>query len=273
MSVYQYPYPQPGAPWFQLAFPQRVGELSADDQTFVGVLRERAAVWDFGWHDAWVYGWDDDDDRPGVVASLDLKAPGQNFFGASYVRGELHCGPLHPNITHFWHPWSPGLEHDDYGSPEALAHRAADWLEALLRRPVVLWLWSTPGSGHPPSYYAGRYEFADTGDLLAERYDDERAPAAQTARIRAAGHVVDWAREQGLTTETLTAPDAFTFIRGEREAAEIPDAVREEPKGNRALTGADHWLDCDMRWDTRRARDLGERERVQAAHRKKPRRP
>lgn len=259
MTAHQ--YSRLGAGWFELAYPQWEAELSADDLTFAAVLRQRAAVWDTPRHDAWVETWEDDDGRSGVLAGLDLATPGQGVYGASYVRGSLHCGPLHPSISHFLCPWSPGLDYDENGSPEALAHRAADWFEALLRRPVVLWLWSTPGRGHASSYYAGRFEFADTGDLLAERYDHDRAPAAQAARIREAGNFLDWPGGQVLTTETLTQPDTFRFISGDREAAVISDAIREMPAGVRVLTGAGHWLGCDLRWDTRRARELGLRRR------------
>jgi hypothetical protein len=254
-------YARPGAARFALAYPQGEAELSADDLAFAAELRRRAAAWDAACPEAWVDTWEDDDDRTGVLAGLNLATPGQGVFGASYVRGALHCGPLHPGISHFFCPWSPGLEYDENGSPEALAHRAADWFETLLRRPVVLWLWSMPRPGHAPTYYAGRFEFADTGDVLAERYDHDRAPAAQVARIREAGEFVDRPRGHVLTTETLTRPDAFRFISGDREAAVIADAVREVSVDVWVLTGAGDWLGCDLRWDTRRARELGLRRR------------
>jgi hypothetical protein len=153
--------------------------------------------------------------------------------------------------------------------PEVLAHRAADWFEALRQHPVVLWLWCSTGRrGRAPRYYAGRYEFADTADVLAERYDHDRAPAAQTARIREAGYFVDHANHLLLTTETLTQPDAFRFIRGDRSAAGIPDTLREVPVGDisEIFTGEGTWLGSDFRWDTRRAHDLGLHGRRRSEH-------
>ena len=70
MTAHQ--YSRPGAGRFELAYPQWEAELSADDVTFAAVLRERATARDTPWLDAWVEGWEDDDDRRGVLAGLDL---------------------------------------------------------------------------------------------------------------------------------------------------------------------------------------------------------
>lgn len=64
-----------------------------------------------------------------------------------------------------------------------------------------------------------------------------------------------------LTTETLTQPDAFKLVSGDREAAAVSDAVREGSVDMWVLAGAGEWLGCDLRWDTRRACELGLRRR------------
>jgi hypothetical protein len=260
--VTQQQYSRPGAARFDLAYPQSESELSADDRTFAATVRERAANWDCAWLDAFTDTWENDDDRTGVIAGLDLAVVGQSLFGAAYVQGGLHCGPVHPNLTHFWDPWSPGLEHHDHGSPEVLAHQAVDWFETLLRRPVVPWLWQYKRFGRAPGFYAGRYEFADGGDLIAEWYDPDCAPAAETARAREGGYFVESWLGPRLTTATLTHPDAFQFVRGDRSAARIPDGCYELPRGHAVgRSGAADLLGCDLRWDTRRAHELGLRRR------------
>lgn len=250
-------YSRTGAARFGLAYPQWEAELSADDRAFAATVRERAANWDGAWPDGFTDAWEDDDDRTGVIACLDLTVVG-HLFGAAYVQGRLHCGPVHPDLTHFWGPWSPGLECDGHGSPQVLAHQAVDWFETLLRRPVVLWLWQCKRFGRAPAFYAGRYEFADGGDLIAEWYDPDCAPAVETARAREGGYFVESWLGPRLTTETLTHPDAFRFVRGDRSAVLIPDGCRELPHGRAVGRFNDaRLLECDQRWGTRRARELG----------------
>lgn len=251
-----------GAARFELAFPQAEATLTSDDRVFMAALRERAANWGGAPRDTFSDTWEDDDDRTGVIGCLDLAVVGQDLFGAAYTQGHLHCGPVHPDLTHFWQPWSPGLECDGHGSPEALAHEAADWLEALLHRPVVLWLWSVERSGSAPAFYAGRYEFPDGGDLIAEWFDPQCAPAVESSRAREGGHFVEHWDKSVLTTETLTCPDSFFFVRGDRSAARIPEGCHELHDGHAARPPADaRVLACDLRWDTRRAHELGLRRR------------
>jgi hypothetical protein len=249
-------YPRPGAYRFGSGYPQWVSDLPADDDAFAVGVRERAASWEGDHLDVCTDTWEDDDDRTGVVAVLDL--PTIEQFGAAHVQGRLHCGPVHPNLTHFLRPWSPGLEYDGQGSPEELAHQACDWFEALMRRPLVLWLWQAERSEDAQAFYAGRYEFADGGDLFAEWFDPLRAPAVETARAREGGYFVESPFGPSLTTETLAHPDAFVFIRGDRPAARIPEGCRELPS-MLAVGPVDNArvLDYDWRWGTRRARDLG----------------
>jgi hypothetical protein len=251
---------RPGTARFELAYRPGEAELSADDHLYAATVRRRAASWEGVEFDTFTDTWEDDDDRTGVIAGFDLPVIG--LVGAAHVRGRLHCGPVHPHLTHFWCPWSPGLEYDEHGSPEALAHQAADWFEALLRRPVVLWLWQAGQSGPTPACYAGRYEFADDGDLIAEWYDSDCAPAVETARARQGGYFVESWLGPGLTTETLTHPDAFQFVRGDRSAARIPGSCHELPSGHAVGRREEtRLLGCDLRWDTRRAHDLGLRRR------------
>lgn len=253
-------YSRAGAAPFDLANPADEAELSPDDQAFATILRERAAAWqtDDEWHESWTDVWDGDEARKGILAGLDLGVIDQDIHGAAHVQGRLHCGPLHAYQALFWCPWSPGLEHTEQGSPEDLAHHAADWFENLLRRPVVLWLWSRRRFGHR-DFYAGRYEFADSADLIAEWYDHERAPAAETRQLRENGHYIEHASKLRLTTEGLRQPDAFRYIRGARAAARIPTGSREVHVGDssREFTKAGALLGCHFRWETRRAHELG----------------
>lgn len=121
---------------------------------------------------------------------------------------------------------------------------------------------SPPKIEGPRAYYAGRYEFADDGDLITEWFDPLRAPAVETARAREGGYFVGSPSESWPTTETLAHPDAFSFVRGDRAAAHLPDSCHELPSGQAVGSrGGARLLDSDLRWDTRRAHDLGLRRR------------
>jgi hypothetical protein len=252
---------RPGAARFEFDSPRWESDLSADDQVYAAAVRERSAGWEDVPFETFTDLWEDDDDRTGVIACLHLPVIG--LVGAAHVQGDLHCGPVHPHVTHFFGPWSPSLEYDGHGSPEALAQQACEWFETLMRRPAVLWLWHTEQLGSAaPACYAGRYEFADNGDLVAEWFDPLRAPEAETARAREGGYFIESAVGSWLTTETLAHPDAFVFVRGDRPAARIPDGCRELPSVHAVERGYDiRVLDSDLRWDTRRARDRGLRRR------------
>jgi hypothetical protein len=106
------------------------------------------------------------------------------------------------------------------GSVEALAERTAEWFEAVLARPVVLYVWLHDGYA-----YAARYAFGDTSETLVQCYSAGRAPSGQYDAVIAAGHV----RGKGwLQTAGLSTPDLYFHIRGDLESAAIPAGVRPE---------------------------------------------
>lgn len=117
---------------------------------------------------------------------------------------------------------TPSLSLTATGSVDALAERTAEWLEAVLARPVVLYVWLHDGYA-----YAARYAFADTSETLAQSYSADRAPSGQYAAVIAAGHVQGrgWLQTAGLPT-----PDLYLHIRGDMESAAIPAGVHAETR-------------------------------------------
>lgn len=230
-------YSRPGASWFEIDCPHDEARLSEGDQAFAAGLRARARRWDLPQPDCWTQTWEDDDDRNGVLAGLVVPAA-RAIFAAALVGTRLHCGLVHPQVTYFFRPWSAGLEIDADGTPDELVGLAADWLESVQRRPVVRYVWS-----HGPTVYAGRVEFADTGELLDERYDRHAAPPGEPEAMIAAGHSFG----PGIvTTAGLSRPDAFVFLRGDRASARVPAGVPELPLASRSAlaAGPGHWLGC-----------------------------
>lgn len=240
-----YRYSRPGTSWFEIDDSRDEVRLSAAQRAFAAGLRARAYRWGLPPADTWIQVWGDAEDGPGLLAGLSgvgLRRAGLGgVFAAELVDAHLHCGPVHANLTHFLRPWSAALEFDADGPPEQLADHAARWMESLQRRPVALYVWF-----HRQTVYAGRYEFADTGDLLGERYDPDFAPPDEPDAMIAAGHLVGLG---DISTAGLAVPDAFVFIRGERTAARVPAGLRELPPSvlPSILRGDGGWLGCDAR--------------------------
>jgi hypothetical protein len=102
---------------------------------------------------------------------------------------------------------------------EHLAHAAADWLVTVLRRPVLLYVWL---NGHQEAY-AARYVFADTDETLAQAWDDRLAPPGRKRDLIKAGYV----RGRGwVQVEGLPAPEVYVHVRGDLDAAVVPDGAR-----------------------------------------------
>lgn len=162
-----------------------------------------------------------------LVAGLSLvdltTEPGLGLldFGVHYRSGRINGGRLH-NQLYSLSDQTPSLALTAKGSTDALAHRTAEWFEAVLARPVVLYVWLHDGYA-----YAARYAFADSSETLAQCYSAARAPSGQYDAVVAAGHV----RGKGwLQTIGLPAPDLYLHIRGDMESAAIPAGVRPEAR-------------------------------------------
>ena len=153
-------------------------------------------------------------------------------FGVHFTGNRVRGGRLHNQIYHLTGE-TPSLSLDASGSTETLAAQTAEWFEAVLSRPVVLFVWMHEGQA-----YAGRYEFADTHETLAQAYTRPAAPQGQYDRMIAAGHV----RGRGwLQTAGLPPPDLHVPIRGDMESARIPASGRAEEA--RRLVADSQWYE------------------------------
>jgi hypothetical protein len=153
-------------------------------------------------------------------------------FGVHFSGRRVRGGRLHNQLYHLSGK-TPSLSLDSRGGIDRLAGKTAAWFEAVLRRPVVLHAWMHEGRA-----YAGRYEFADTHETLAQAYTRSAAPHGQYERVIAEGHVHGrgW-----LQTAGLPAPDFYTPVRGDMEHAQIPDgASLSEARG---LVANSHWYE------------------------------
>ena len=101
------------------------------------------------------------EERP-IMGLIDF---GVHFSGVRVRGGRLH------NQIHDLSGETPSLSFAAHGGIKRLAAKTADWFEAVLRRPIVLYVWM-----HKESPYAGRYEFADTHETLAQAYNRSAAP-------------------------------------------------------------------------------------------------
>lgn len=138
-------------------------------------------------------------------------------FGVHFSGHRVQGGRLH-NQLYFVTDQTQSLALDAAGSVDDLAIQTAEWLEGVLRRPIVLYVWL-----HDQYAYAARYAFADTSETLSQTYSKGRAPEGQYEAVIAAGHV----RGRGwLQTAGLPDPDLYIHIRGDLETAKVPAGVR-----------------------------------------------
>ncbi|UKD59464.1 hypothetical protein L3Q65_22985 [Amycolatopsis sp. FU40] len=161
--------------WFEYG-----GDLGETERRFVEALRIRAAQWRASPLDSRA-------DPPGaelpLVASLDLSDPVAGCvlltLGVHLDGRTLRGDQVHDQL--FTLPDEPtGLAFAATGDPEELAARAADWFEAVLRRPVVRCEWTLTRCV---------YLFADTGEIVGAGAGSVRLasltgwppPAASTA--------------------------------------------------------------------------------------------
>lgn len=176
-------------------------ELDDAQRRFASELRRRAAHWSLSPCATLIY---PDGDSQATIAYLDLSAPGLDLTlltAGVHLRGStFHADEVHNQD--FSLPAVPGpLGIQASGTPEELATRAADWFEALIRRPVLHDVWT-----HAGRVYAERYRFAD-GYSLSQSYNAGLAPAGRSEKVIAAGHVRGrgWIQTVGLGKPDMTS--------------------------------------------------------------------
>lgn len=134
-------------------------KLTPLERSFADVLRTRASTWppESGYGTLL-------DDPCGAV--LDIDDPARHLglltVGVYLIGDTLRGDKVHNQLFNLPDRPTP-LALQATGSPEELAERAADWFEALLRRPIVRHEWLRSGQ-----VYALCYVFADSGQALVE---------------------------------------------------------------------------------------------------------
>lgn len=161
----------------------------------------------------------------GLVAALCLDGEslrGERYglldFGVHYGGNRVRGGRLH-NQCYDLVDRSPGPPLDASGDVAELALQAARWFEAVMRRPVVLYVWLHRGYA-----YAVRYAFADTQEIIHHFFRKERAPRDWALRAIARGRISInplWMQVHG-----LPKPDLYLPICGDMQAAVIPPGIR-----------------------------------------------
>jgi hypothetical protein len=144
-----------------------------------------------------------------LIVYLDIGDPQRNqavltvgaHFNGSFVRG----GKLH-NQDFAIQQTASEFSLEAAGSPTELGNRAAEWLEAVLARPLVRCEWH-----HAGRMYAVRYEYADTGQGLSELFETPLAPDALRKRLAADGVLRGRGR---INRAGLGQPDVIAHIRG-----------------------------------------------------------
>ncbi|GAA0350419.1 hypothetical protein NE235_26595 [Actinoallomurus spadix] len=194
-----------GNPWFEIDDPANEWGFDAVESAFAARLRELAGSWEVAYAHSWV-GRPEDDASLLAVISLSDEPRGLSLvdIGVHVVGSTLRGDRLH-NQLYFLPDRPTSLATEAAGSPAHLAEHAAQWFEAILRKPVVRYEWE-----HNGRVYAERYLFADSGEGLCQRYNDLLAPHGQKASLTAAGHVTPngWVQTSG-----LGRPDRVVSIR------------------------------------------------------------
>ncbi|MGW5652575.1 hypothetical protein [Streptomyces humi] len=182
--------------------------LDVAQRTFVDVLAERAASWLVDPLDTVVLPSAHTFDGQ-LIVYLDISDPQRKravltvgaHFDGSVVRG----GKLH-NQDFTIQQAASEFTFGSAGSPTELGNRVAEWVEAVLARPLVRWEWH-----HLGQIYAVRYEYADTGRGLSGGFETPLAPDALRKRLAADG--VDRDRDQ-INRADLGQPDVIAHVRG-----------------------------------------------------------
>ncbi|WP_157435981.1 hypothetical protein [Actinospica robiniae] len=217
--------------WF-IPDPEESADMTAQELAFAAALSEATAgLVTPGVSDLLIPAAEGDHGDDTLVASLSFsdRDTGKKYgvglidFGVHFCAGSVKGGRLH-NQLYSLTGATPSLALEASGTIDELADQTARWFDAVLRRPIVLYVWLNDGYA-----YAARYAFADTSETLAQLYNRGIAPKGQYEQVIAAGHVHGrgWLQTAGLPT-----PDVYVPIRGDLAAARVPAAVvRAEQRG------------------------------------------
>lgn len=207
------------SPWFENDEPD--DEITETDQAFLALLRERTAPF---------AAIEPDDDVHGMAerfngalaAYLSLGDPDEPRrlvdFGVHFSEERVRGDRMHNQFPALTEP-PTNWRLDATGTIEELADVSADWFAAILRKPVLLYVWLNADS----YAYAARFAFADTNQTLIQCYNKQLAPPGQAEELIAAGfvHGRGWIQTTG-----LPAPHFYLHIRGDIDAARIPPGTQ-----------------------------------------------
>jgi hypothetical protein len=205
--------------WFEI---ERPGEgdnpddfwtFSAEEEAFVSVVRERTEPWASEDVSSMVSRPEDESSLLVTVTLLDSDRSIVDM-GVHLTDGRVQGDRLHnqlytlPDVPSAW-------ALDTTGAVEHLGQASADWFVAMLRRPVLLYVWLNGDR----NAYAARYVFADTDETLSQAWDERLAPPGKKRDLIAAGHVHGrgWVQVEG-----LPPPEVYVHVRGDLDAAAIP---------------------------------------------------
>jgi hypothetical protein len=179
------------------------GPLTDDERAFLHALRQNSE----GQFHAWCRRGDPLHYGGALIVGVDVDAPHVALLTPGvHLEGDRARGDSLHNQTFALPDRPTALAIDVTGSPASVAASVADWLAAIVRRPIVRYEWL-----HTGGVYAHRYLFADTGEGLVQMYNRQLAPAGQYEELIAARH---FHGNGWIDTRGLGEPDRITPVRG-----------------------------------------------------------
>jgi hypothetical protein len=201
------------------------GEITEAEQGFLARLRERTAP---------LAATESVDEIEGGAARFDgvlavclsLGDPDEPRhlidFGVHFSGNRVRGDRMHNQFPALTEP-PTNLALDATDTIEELAEVSADWFGAILRKPVMLYVWLNADW----YVYAARFAFADTDQTLIQCYNNQLAPRGQAKELIAAGHVHG---REWIQTTGLPAPHYYLHIRGDIKTARIPPGTPAAPR-------------------------------------------
>jgi hypothetical protein len=179
------------------------GPLSEGERAFLAALRQRV--------EGHLYFWcrreDPLHDGGALIVGIHVDAPQMALITAGvHLDGDRIRGDRLDHQDYGLPDRPTSLAIDVTGSPARLAASVADWLDAILRRPIVRYEWL-----HADRVYAHRYLFADTREGLSQMYNRLLAPPGQHEQLIAARH---FHGRGWIDTRGLGEPDRIIPVRG-----------------------------------------------------------